>query len=95
MNERRRIVFSGRVQGVGFRMTAVQLADDLPVYGTVENLADGDVELVVQGAASDIDTLVDRLREQFEGRLRTVTQERYAPLAPPAGTHQRGIRVNL
>ena len=74
-------------------MTAIQFAGDLPLSGTVENLDDGDVELVVQGATADIDTLLNRLREQFEGLIRTVTQERSTPLALPTGMHTRGIRV--
>jgi acylphosphatase len=95
MDERRRLVFSGRVQGIGFRMTAVHLAVDLPVSGTVRNLDDGDVELVVEGDAKDIETLLDRLREQFEGLIRTVTQDRSpSPLAGmPSRVPGRGIRV--
>ena len=92
MSERRRVVFSGRVQGVGFRMTAVHLAQGLPLSGTVQNLPDGDVELVVEGAAADIDTLIDRLREHFDGLIRTVSQDRGAPLKSPGGGPP-GIRV--
>ena len=40
----RRIVFSGRVQGVGFRQTTRSLASGFPVGGFVRNLPDGDVE---------------------------------------------------
>jgi acylphosphatase len=44
-----RVVYSGRVQGVGFRMTAYELARKHSVYGTVCNLSDGSVELVAVG----------------------------------------------
>src|SRR5438874_2068770 len=95
MSERRRILFSGRVQGVGFRMTAVHLAQGLPLSGTVQNLPDGDVELVVEGAAADIDTLIDRLREHFAGLIRTVSQDRSPRGAPlkSLASGPPGIRI--
>ena len=101
MTERRVILFSGRVQGVGFRMTAVQLAADLPLSGSVRNLDDGGggdgigtwdaggVELIVEGPAPDIDRLVRRLGEQFGGFIRTVSQRS----VPPTGMPGRGIRI--
>jgi acylphosphatase len=95
MTERRVILFSGRVQGVGFRMTAVQLAADLPLTGTVRNLDDGGgwdsggVELVVEGATKDMDCLVERLGEQFGSFIRSVSQRS----VPPTGLPGRGIRI--
>ena len=50
--ERRRVVFSGRVQGVGFRFTCQSLARGFDVAGYVRNLADGRVELVAEGEPS-------------------------------------------
>ena len=85
----RTIVFHGRVQGVGFRMTAVQLAEDLPLAGTVRNVDDDGVELVVAGEPADIDKLVLRLREHFGSFIRTVEQHSCA--AP--GFKDHGIRV--
>lgn len=46
---RKHIIFSGRVQGVGFRYTACYLARSLGLTGWVKNLWDGDVEMEVQG----------------------------------------------
>jgi acylphosphatase len=89
MAERRVILFSGHVQGVGFRMTALHLSADLPLAGTVRNLDDGDVELIAQGEPRQIDALVERLREQFGTFIRTITQRSTIPVA---GT-ERGIRV--
>jgi len=89
MGQRRRIRFSGRVQGVGFRATTVHLARDLPLAGTVENLDDGDVELVVEGAAKDIDTLLDRLREHFDPCIRTISQD----VSSASGLFGQGIRI--
>jgi acylphosphatase len=89
MTERRVILFSGRVQGVGFRMTAIQLAADLPLAGTVSNLEDGDVELIAEGESADIQALLERLREQFGSYIRTISQRSIIP----TGRAGRGIRV--
>jgi acylphosphatase len=50
----REVFYSGRVQGVGFRITARGIAARHPVAGFVENLADGRVRLVVEGAGDEV-----------------------------------------
>ncbi len=50
--------FSGRVQGVGFRYTTVNIAKRFAVCGYVQNLHDGRVRLVAEGAAGDVKGLV-------------------------------------
>jgi acylphosphatase len=64
-----RIVFSGRVQGVGFRFTTRTMAKRLPVVGYVRNQPDGTVELVVRGAESAIDELLARISGHFRDNL--------------------------
>lgn len=59
-----RVVFEGRVQGVGFRFTAAQLAREYRIRGWVRNAVDGSVELV---AASD-ENLAPFL-EALKGRM--------------------------
>lgn len=49
---RRTIHYDGRVQGVGFRWTAVAAIRGLDVAGYVKNLPDGRVELVLEGEPS-------------------------------------------
>ena len=46
---RKRIVFYGRVQGVGFRYTAKRLAQSLGLTGWVKNEYDGTVVMEIQG----------------------------------------------
>lgn len=64
MAVRKRIYFSGRVQGVGFRYSAVYLARPLGLTGWVENLWDGRVEMEVQGDEDAIAELLRGLRTQ-------------------------------
>ena len=64
--ERREVFFSGRVQGVGFRYTARQMAGRRPLGGWVENLADGRVHLVVEGDRRDIDDFLGDLETQMQ-----------------------------
>lgn len=45
------IIVTGHVQGVGFRWSCVQLAQQLNLTGTVKNLSDGRVEIHVTGNA--------------------------------------------
>jgi len=59
------ILFSGQVQGVGFRWTTERIASRLPLRGFVRNLPDGRVEVVVGGAAASIQQLIDKLQERF------------------------------
>jgi acylphosphatase len=51
---RAQVYFSGRVQGVGFRVTVRQIARDFEVVGYVRNLSDGRVHLVAEGFEGEI-----------------------------------------
>lgn len=42
-------IIKGKVQGVGYRITAYMNAVKLDLVGTVRNLENGDVEIFVQG----------------------------------------------
>lgn len=59
------ILFSGQVQGVGFRWTTERIASRLALRGFVRNLPDGRVEAVVAGSATNIQQLIEKLQEQF------------------------------
>ena len=50
--------YSGRVQGVGFRYSVRRIAADHKVAGFVQNLPDGRVLLVLEGAAADLDGFI-------------------------------------
>lgn len=55
---RKRIVFHGRVQGVGFRYTAKYMARSLGLTGWVKNEWDGTVKMEVQGREALINKLL-------------------------------------
>ena len=62
-NVRRRVLVSGRVQGVWFRESCRDQAAARGVSGWVRNLSDGRVEVVLEGASADIDRMVAWCRE--------------------------------
>lgn len=58
---RKHIVVLGRVQGVGFRYHAGQLAEACRLTGWVHNLDSGEVELEIQGKEEDIERFLSLL----------------------------------
>jgi acylphosphatase len=58
---RKRLIFHGRVQGVGFRYRAKHLAGSLGLTGWVRNEYDGTVHMEVQGTKAMIYKLMEGL----------------------------------
>ncbi len=77
--QRRKIHYSGWVQGVGFRYTTRRLATRFPVTGFVRNLSDGRVELVVEGLLADVDRFLSAVRDEFDAQIRDIEE-----CSPPA-----------
>ena len=77
-HERREVVFSGRVQGVGFRYSARSIATRFAVTGFVQNLQDGRVLLVVEAERQEIDNFLGALRTEL-GRFIRSEQTTTAP----------------
>jgi acylphosphatase len=59
----RRIVVSGRVQGVNFRNATRRKAEQLGVAGWVRNRSDGAVEIAAEGEPDAVEALVAFARE--------------------------------
>lgn len=59
------IVFTGMVQGVGFRWTTQELARRAGVAGWVCNMSDGTVEAEFQGTGETVCKVLEGLRDQF------------------------------
>lgn len=76
MDQQRRVaVFTGSVQGVGFRFTACRLAERFDVVGHVRNRSDGAVEVVVEGAPAEIDAFLGALVDDMAGYVRHIDQQ--------------------
>jgi acylphosphatase len=57
------VLYSGKVQGVGFRYSVKSAASGYDVTGTVRNLPDGRVEVVVEGQREELDAFRTGIRE--------------------------------
>jgi len=77
--ERREVIFTGMVQGVGFRFTARAIARNHAVVGYVRNLADGRVRLVVEGQREENDRYVAQLKRRMADYIREADEATMAP----------------
>ena len=90
MNRRWDILFSGRVQGVGFRYQTHVLAQKYEVVGWVANLDSGQVRLLVEGDPAEIENFLAALEERMAGYIGDVEIQK----APASGEFSRfEIRV--
>jgi acylphosphatase len=66
----KQVFYSGDVQGVGFRATAVSVARRHPaIRGWVRNLPNGRVELFADGPAGAVEAFLADLREQMADHI--------------------------
>jgi len=73
------LFFSGRVQGVGLRYTTFDTAKEFSVRGTVENLEDGRVKIVVEGDSREIDRFVEAVKTRMSGKIKGIDRFESAP----------------
>ena len=66
----KQIVYSGRVQGVGFRFTCQRIAHRYELSGYVKNLPDRSVELLIQGHPEDVTDCMKDVADSFGGYIR-------------------------
>lgn len=79
-------LFSGSVQGVGFRWRTQQCMAGIAVSGFVRNLPDGRVELLLQGRRDLVEAAFARVRARMDSYIRHVDCERRDVTRPlPAG----------
>lgn len=86
----RQVLYSGRVQGVGFRFSTKQIAAGFDVTGWVKNLEDGRVEMQVM--AGDPDELDAFLEDIQQSNLGSLIKERVVNKIPPL-TGVRGFTI--
>ncbi len=87
--ERRTVVFSGSVQGVGFRYTACSIAGRYAVTGYVRNCPDRTVELLVEGQDDEIVAFIENLSERMNHYIRDVS---WGKTAATGGFHGFGVQ---
>ena len=92
---RRVVLYTGQVQGVGFRYTTANLAKRFDVAGYVQNLRDGRVRLEVQGSADQVGQLLDAIDHAMAGNIqsRDITEHPADPTLGDPNAHDAfGIR---
>jgi len=66
------VYFSGRVQGVGFRYTVMQVAKEFDVAGFVKNLPDGRVQLEAEGRLEEVNSFIRSVEDRMHSYVRNV-----------------------
>lgn len=89
MVTRQRVIFQGRVQGVGFRARAQSIASRFPVTGWVRNEPDGTVMLEAQGDEQSLENYLKELRNKTSG---LVEREIHAHVRTEPNEHGFEIR---
>ncbi|MEI7942239.1 MAG: acylphosphatase [Candidatus Riflemargulisbacteria bacterium] len=71
------LTYSGKVQGVGFRFAVKRIADKYMIVGWVRNLANGKVDVFVQGEESALDSFLKGVDLYFKDNIRDklITEE--------------------
>ena len=69
------VLFTGHVQGVGFRYATMQVAREFEVSGYVSNLTDGRVRLEIEGEAREVTDFVAAVEERMHGYIRKTERE--------------------
>jgi len=77
----KQVLFSGRVQGVGFRYSVKRIASGFEVIGWVRNLPDGRVEL--QAMSHDDEELDGFIQEIQDSSLAGNIQDAEIHIIPP------------
>ena len=57
------VLYTGNVQGVGFRYTAKTVAAGFEIVGQIRNLPDGRVELIAEGLVDELNSYRSALRD--------------------------------
>ena len=63
------ILYSGNVQGVGFRYAVKTVSAGFELTGTVRNLPDEQVELVAEGARDELKAFSEAIRDSGLGHF--------------------------
>ena len=65
MRKQVHVFYTGRVQGVGFRFTVLDIARELEVSGWVKNLKNGQVEVTAEAEEDRLKEFLQRIKQYF------------------------------
>lgn len=69
MKRRVKVLFSGTVQGVGFRYTTQNVARRHAVTGWTRNRSDGRVEIVAEGEQEELESFINNVDDTMKGYI--------------------------
>jgi acylphosphatase len=87
-----RVIYTGNVQGVGFRFSALEVSRRFDVDGYVRNLPDGAVELVALGEAAQIEQFLDDVAHRMRSHIE---QARREDISPTRGEFPSPFQIRL
>jgi acylphosphatase len=82
---RSEVVYTGRVQGVGFRATARSIALDFEVSGWVRNEPDGTVRLIAEGEHAEVGGFLAAIQQHFGAHITSAERRSGAATGEFAG----------
>lgn len=88
---RYRVIFSGRVQKVGFRLEVCELAKRLELTGFCQNLENGDVMAELQGSDAKIKYLISFMESLKRIKIRNKVIEEMEIDEQETGFEKKGI----
>jgi len=70
-----KVIYHGKVQGVGFRYTTRSIAKSFPVSGYVRNMPDGTVEMVASAEPNQLVAFQNEIAQRFSSNLTDIVVE--------------------
>ena len=71
---KKKFIFQGKVQSVGFRYAAKILAEKYNLAGWVQNNDNGSVTLVVEGLEENMESLINNLKDYFKNNIENIEE---------------------
>jgi len=72
MKKQLHIFYSGRVQGIGFRYTVQDMANQQKVSGWIKNLDDARVEIVAEAEEDTLNNFLQQVNQHFSRYIEDV-----------------------
>ena len=90
MKKKLHLYYAGKVQGIGFRYTVLDIASGLKVCGWVKNLNDGRVEVLAESEEDALNVFLEQVKQHFLRYITDTTVEWF-----PASGEFRDFQVQF